>query len=62
MTKRVPQIFVYRDRKGEWRWRLKAANGKIVLESGESFKRRPSAESLERLGWMMVAAAEDLAS
>lgn len=40
MSKRTPRIFVYRDRKGEWRWRLKSANGKIVAESGEGYKRK----------------------
>lgn len=28
---------VYKDSAGEWRWRLKAANGK-VLASGEGYK------------------------
>ena len=41
MSKRTPRLFVYRDRKGEWRWRLKSANGKIVAESGEGYKRKP---------------------
>ena len=27
----------YQDQKGEWRWRLKAANGKIVADSAESY-------------------------
>lgn len=32
---------VYRDRKGEWRWRLKARNGRIVASSaGDGYKRR----------------------
>lgn len=29
----------YRDGRGEWRWRLKAANGEIV-SSGEGYKTR----------------------
>lgn len=29
---------------GEWRWRVKARNGKIVAASSESFKRRAGAE------------------
>jgi uncharacterized protein YegP (UPF0339 family) len=28
---------VYRDAAGEWRWRLKAANGRIVADSGEGY-------------------------
>lgn len=29
----------FRDRKKEWRWRLKAPNGRIVATSGEGYKR-----------------------
>jgi uncharacterized protein YegP (UPF0339 family) len=31
---------VFRNRKKEWRWRLRAANGRIVANSGESYRRR----------------------
>ena len=27
----------YKDSRGEWRWQLKAANGKIVADSGEGY-------------------------
>jgi uncharacterized protein YegP (UPF0339 family) len=27
-----------KDAKGEWRWRLKASNGKIIADSGEGYK------------------------
>ena len=27
----------YQDNKGEWRWRLKAANGRILADSGEGY-------------------------
>ncbi|HMH43612.1 MAG TPA: YegP family protein [Pyrinomonadaceae bacterium] len=27
----------YKDQKGEWRWRLKAANGRILADSGEGY-------------------------
>lgn len=30
---------IYRDDSGEWRWRLKAANGEIIA-SGESYRNR----------------------
>lgn len=30
----------YRDAAGEWRWRAWARNGKIIADSGESYKRR----------------------
>lgn len=28
----------YLDQRGEWRWRLRADNGKIVADSGEGYK------------------------
>lgn len=36
---------VYRDRAGEFRWRLVASNGRKVADSGEGYKRRPSARA-----------------
>lgn len=35
---------VYQDRKGEWRWRLRARNGRIVADSGEGYSRRRDAD------------------
>lgn len=29
---------IYKDSRGEWRWRIRAANGKIVADSGEGYK------------------------
>jgi len=31
---------LYRDRNKEWRWRLLAANGRILANSGEGYKRK----------------------
>jgi uncharacterized protein YegP (UPF0339 family) len=28
---------IYRDRQGEWRWRLRAPNGRTVADSGEGY-------------------------
>jgi uncharacterized protein len=28
---------VYKDKKGEWRWNLKAENGKIIADSAEGY-------------------------
>jgi uncharacterized protein YegP (UPF0339 family) len=28
----------YQDKKGEWRWRLKASNGRIFADLGEGYK------------------------
>ena len=30
--------YYYKDNKGEWRWRLKASNGRIIADSGEGYK------------------------
>src|SRR5262245_5769977 len=39
-TKSAPALSfqVYKDAKGEWRWRLIAANGKRIAGSGEGYK------------------------
>lgn len=31
---------LYKDRKGEWRWRVRARNGKIIADSGEGYRRK----------------------
>lgn len=31
---------VYRDSSGQWRWRLRAGNGRIVADSGESYRKQ----------------------
>jgi uncharacterized protein YegP (UPF0339 family) len=30
--------YYYKDAQGEWRWRLKASNGRILADSGEGYK------------------------
>jgi uncharacterized protein YegP (UPF0339 family) len=30
----------YKDNKGEWRWRLKASNGRILADSAEGYKNK----------------------
>jgi len=39
---RTPKLEIYRDARREWRWRLKASNGRIVADSGEGYRRRAS--------------------
>ena len=36
---------LYKDHAGEWRWRLLAANGNIVADSGESYTTKANAEA-----------------
>ncbi|NQU09279.1 DUF1508 domain-containing protein [bacterium] len=38
---RKAEIEIYKDRAGGWRWRLKAGNGEIIADSGESYTRLP---------------------
>ncbi|MBE7204069.1 MAG: DUF1508 domain-containing protein [Parafilimonas terrae] len=35
---------LYRDAKGEWRWRLRARNGEVIADSGEGYGRREDCE------------------
>jgi uncharacterized protein YegP (UPF0339 family) len=32
-----PYFYVYTDSAGEWRWRLRASNDKIIADSGEGY-------------------------
>lgn len=45
MTKhtRALRITVYRDAKGEYRWRAKSRNGRIVADCAEGYKTRAGA-------------------
>ena len=40
MTYRRAKFIVYRDLAGEWRWKVVAANGRIVADSAESYQRQ----------------------
>lgn len=42
-------IETYRDRRGEHRWRLRAANGRIVATSSEGYRDRADMEAAIRL-------------
>ena len=39
---RQAKLEIYRDGRREWRWRLRASNGRIVADSGEGYRRRAS--------------------
>jgi len=36
---------IYQDKRGEWRWRLKAANGNILAVSSEGYKNKMDCEN-----------------
>lgn len=35
-----PSFLIYKDAKGEYRWRYQASNTKIIADSGEGYKKR----------------------
>lgn len=37
------RVELYRDKRGRWRWRAKAANGRIVAASNQSFSTKRNA-------------------
>ncbi len=39
---------LYRDGKGEWRWRLRAENGEVVADSGEAMSAARIASTASR--------------
>lgn len=45
--RRIPNLSIYQDTQGGWRWRLRSPNGEIVAD-GESYTRKVDAER----GWM----------
>lgn len=44
MAAKRPVIEKYEDKAGEWRWRLKATNGKIIATSGEGYNSKSNAD------------------
>ena len=40
---RRAKLEIYRDGRREWRWRLKASNGRIMADGGEGYRRLGSA-------------------
>lgn len=36
----LPHFEVYRDSKGEWRWRFVASNGRVIADSAEGYKNK----------------------
>ena len=55
---RGPVYRVYQDALGEWRWRLLAANGAIVADSGEGYASKSNAmRAAKRLGYHVARAS-----
>ncbi len=57
-TRRRYVFKIYRDARGEWRWRLVARNGRIIAEGGEGYVRRIDCErSVSHLALAAVEAS-----
>jgi uncharacterized protein YegP (UPF0339 family) len=52
----TPRCEVYPDRSGQWRWRLRARNGRLLADSAESYTRKRDAERAARVA---LATARD---
>ena len=38
------KFVIYKDAKGEWRWRLMSSNGRVMADSGEGYTTKYSAQ------------------
>lgn len=47
---------IYQDKRGEWRWRLRHSNGRIMADSGEGYSRRSDCrKGFDRVAAMIAA-------
>lgn len=44
MDRPYPSYWIYRDTRGEWRWRYDASNGRTIAVSSESYVRKADCE------------------
>jgi len=54
----VTKFQIYQDRKGEYRWRLRARNGEIIADSNEGYSSKASCEHGIDLVKQQAASAE----
>ena len=45
----MTKVQYYQDSSGQWRWRVRAANGRILADSSEGYYNRKDAEAGYRL-------------
>ncbi|TES83241.1 MAG: DUF1508 domain-containing protein [Dehalococcoidia bacterium] len=45
MAESMAEFVVYKDKAGEWRWRLVHRNTNIIADSGEGYERKAGAEN-----------------
>ena len=53
MTAAPDKVEFYRDDQDKWRWRYRAANGRILADSGQGYSRLDKAEE----GWRHITLA-----
>jgi uncharacterized protein YegP (UPF0339 family) len=39
---------IYKDKKKEWRWRMKSRNNRIIADSAEGYKRKSACEKFPK--------------
>lgn len=44
MSERRAHFEIFRDSRGDWRWRLRAGNGRVIADSGEGYASRWNAK------------------
>jgi uncharacterized protein YegP (UPF0339 family) len=50
MAENYPDQFIlYKDAKGEWRWKLYAANNRVIADSAEGYKNKEDCKHGARL-------------
>lgn len=57
-TPRLPLIDIYRDAAGQWRWRLRAGNGRIIADGSEGYSERRHAERAMYAAKLAMAPAQ----
>lgn len=51
-------LLIYRDKRGEWRWRLSQRNSRVIADGGESYATRSNAMRAARRLREIAAQAE----
>lgn len=56
------RVEIYKDKRGEWRWRVKHSNGRILADSGEGYSRKSDAKKgFERLAASIIKTSNEAA-
>jgi uncharacterized protein YegP (UPF0339 family) len=55
---RVCEITIYKDSRGEWRWRLTHWNGNILATSSEGYHNLADCEDIVNSLWHYIAEAD----